>query len=120
MKLNIQTPGAYTMLTKDLQNGTDTMMFLYAPDSTTLLACNDDAGVACLTGAPGKAEKTNLSATSAASRIDYNFSKAGTYYLMIKDFSPTAWGTLMKYNVAVTGGALLDSGVYLPIIMSDF
>jgi hypothetical protein len=97
------------------------MLYLYAPDGETVLAFNDDAGV----GSSGpeilvNPQKQGLGSEAKASRIVYNFSKAGQYYIMVKDFDRTAYGTARRYEVLVSGGPAFDKRVFLPVIISDF
>ena len=115
-------PGAMqlTMETKNLTGGTDTVMYLYAPDGTTLLECNDDKGQADCLAAAAAGSKQGLSVDERASRIVYSFSKAGEYLLKVKDFDPLAYGSLRKYNLVITGGAPLNKRLALPVIISDF
>jgi YVTN family beta-propeller protein len=120
--LSFYVPGAMqlTMETKNLTGGTDTVMYLYAPDGTTLLDCNDDKGQADCLAAATAGSKLGLSVDERASRIVYSFSKAGQYLLKVKDFDPLAYGSLRKYDVQISGGAPFTKKLSLPVIISDF
>ncbi len=121
--VRFSVPGAMqlTMETRNLMGGTDTMIYLYAPDGTTLMAYNDDIGVNIGGVEPmANPNKAGLSDESKRSQLVYNFTKAGTYYLMIKDFDQAAYGSMRRYDVLVSGGAPFNKRVNLPVIISDF
>jgi YVTN family beta-propeller protein len=114
-------PQTLTLETSRLLGGTDTMLYLYDPDGSTLLAFNDDKGVAV--AGPNIVANTNkvgLAADELASRIVYTFVKPGWYVAMVKDFNPAAFGTSRRYNFAISGGAAYDKGVWLPVIISNY
>ncbi len=121
--LSFMVPGpiTLTMLTQNLTGGADTFMYLYAPDGTTLLDCNDDKndGKNCV-AASTAGSKQGLSVDERASRIVYAFTKAGQYYIKVKDFDPTAYGTFRRYDVLVSGGAPFTQRLALPVIIADF
>jgi YVTN family beta-propeller protein len=119
VSFSVAGPGTMTMETRNLSGGTDTMLYLYAPDGTTLLAYNDDKGIAA-TGpeALPNQDKGGLDDESKASHIVYTFTKSGQYTLMAKDFSPTAFGTFRRYELLVSGGSSYDDHVWLPVIIS--
>ena len=121
MMFAVDAPGQLTMETRNLIGGTDTMLYLYAPDGETVLAFNDDRGVG--SGGPevtANPDKTGLSDEALSSRIVHSFTKAGQYYIMVKDFDRTAYGTARRYEVLVSGGPAFDKRVFLPVIISDF
>jgi YVTN family beta-propeller protein len=121
MTFYVPGPMQLTMATRNLMGGADTVLYLYAPDGETLLALNDDAGV----GSPGpdaalNQNKQGLSGDEKASRIVYNFTKAGQYLIMVKDFDHTAFGSARRYEVLVSGGPAFNNKEFLPVIISDF
>jgi YVTN family beta-propeller protein len=121
MFFDVPAPGTRVMETRNLAGGTDTVIYLYAPDGETLLAFNDDRGA----GSAGPVEqlntdKTGLSDEALSSRISYQFTKAGRYFVMVKDFSSAAYGTARRYDVLVSGGPPFNRTVLLPLIISDF
>lgn len=121
-QFSISGPAQLTIETRNLMGGTDTMLYLYAPDGTTLMAYNDDIGVNIggvdeLKANPNKA---GLSDESKRSQLVYNFTKAGAYYVMVKDFDGAAYGSLRRYELVISGGAPFDNRVNLPVIIADF
>ena len=121
MTFIVPGPATLTMQTQNLVGGTDTMLYLYAPDGTTLLAFNDDVGIG--SGAAEVApnpNKAGLNNESLRSRIVYNFNKAGQYYIMVKDFDPQAYGTMRRYDVLISGGTTLSRKIFLPVIIFNF
>lgn len=101
---SISVPDArqLTLRTQNLAGGADTIMYLYLADGATELAHDDDGGGAF------------------SSRIVYNFTKAGTYYVMVKDVNPAAYGTLRTYEVVVSGGPPLTRFDYFPVILKNW
>jgi YVTN family beta-propeller protein len=121
MHFSVQGPVQLTLETRNLVGGADTMLTLYAPDGETVLAFNDDIGVGG--GGPevtANLNKQGLSDEARRSRIVYNFTKPGTYYMDVKDFDRTAFGTTRRYDVRVSGGPAFDNQVFLPVIISNF
>jgi hypothetical protein len=85
------TADAYTPYTIQTSNTgifygtyTDTVLYVYGPDGTSLLTSNDDY--------PG---------ISPASRVDWQSNKAGIYYVMVKHFDPYAAGCTTDYDLSV-------------------
>ena len=111
-----------TLETRNLMGGADTMLYLYAPDGTTLMAYNDDAGVNIggVEEIKANPNKAGLSDESKRSRLVYNFTKGGTYYIMVKDFDQSAFGSLRRYEVLISGGDVFDNRANLPVIIADF
>lgn len=124
VSFSVTAPGALTIETTNLINGADTMLFLYAPGGATLLAFNDDRGVAspALDALPN-ANKDGLAEQDLSSRIVYTFTKPGEYMAMVRDFDATAFGQLgmvRGYKLLISGGPAYDKRVSLPVIISDY
>ena len=69
-----------------------TMGFFYSTDGTTEICHDDDGG------------------SGLASKIVWNCSTSGTYYVMVKHFSPLVFGQEIGYNVSVTAEETLLRG----------
>lgn len=93
IKFNAQAGIQYTIQTYNLGSSTDTYLYLYGPDSTTLLASNDDAG------------------GTLASRIEWTAPEAGTYYLLVQHWNPNIGGCRNAYTISLEGPK-----IYLPLI----
>ncbi len=121
MQFTVQAAGPLTLRTRNLSGGADTILYLYSSDGETLLAFNDDAGVGNggleVTANP---DKTGLSADEKASLLTYNFTKTGKYYMMVKDFDRTAFGTTRRYDVLISGGPAFEDKLFLPVIIFNF
>jgi hypothetical protein len=76
------SPGAYVIETTDLGPEADTFIELYDA-SETRLAFNDDYG-------PG-----------TGSRIHYTFSTNGSYYVKVRHYNPTTYGTGTDYSLRI-------------------
>ncbi|MGB9724124.1 MAG: PKD domain-containing protein [Chloroflexia bacterium] len=85
VELSAQVP--YTFETDFLGPGTDTVLSVYAPDGTTLLAQNDDCTGftrrSCLVFSPGQ---------------------GGLYYVRVQDYRPDQFGPDHIYSVRYYGG----------------
>jgi hypothetical protein len=84
LKFSAMGYGTYTIETSDLRSGSDTYLYLYSTDGTTEICHDDDDG------------------SGLASKIVWNCSTSGTYYVMVKHFSPLIFGPETGYNVSVT------------------
>jgi len=101
--LNIFTvPMTLTVRTFNLLNDADTVLYLYYTDGSTLLAWDDDSG-------GGK-----------ASRLQYTFTKVGTYYILVRDYDATAFSTYRRYQIVVEGGPGYPSKANLPVVLSTY
>ncbi len=76
----------YTITTQNLEQPTDTVLYLYDQDGTTLLAVNDDA--------PG--------ALNLESRIVWTAPRSGRYYFKVRDY--TAQPHCGRYEVVLVEG----------------
>jgi subtilisin family serine protease len=83
VKFTVAAGAAGTMLTSGLAGTTDTVLELYDTNGTTLLKSDDNSG-------GGK-----------ASRITYTFTRAGTYFLKVREFGGRG-GNGYAYNLTVT------------------
>lgn len=79
---------AYTIETLNLGNRSDTYLYLYGSNGTTLIASNDDGG------------------GGLASRITWTASASGNYYLRVRHYNSTVFGTGTNYNLRVTSSAV--------------
>ncbi len=77
---------AYNIETLDVSDGTDTVIYLYDSDGTTLLDWNDDA-------TPG----------AFVSRLRFNPYHSGTFYLQIKAYDSEVADCEAAYSLRVTG-----------------
>ena len=95
----------YIIETTDLGPAADTYLYLYDTDATTLLAANDDYG------------------GSLASRIEWTAPVTGTYYLLVKHWSPSAGGCGTGYTLRLTrpsapiGGRTEPPGLLWPPVV---
>jgi hypothetical protein len=76
----------YVIATSDLDVSSDTYLYLYDTDGSTLLVANDDHD------------------GSLASQIGWMVSNAGTYYVLVRHWNPTAGGCGTTYRVSVNQG----------------
>ena len=88
----------YTVSTSSLSLSSDTYLYLYGPDGTTLLASNDDYG------------------SSLASRITWTAQLSGTYYMLVKHWNPNVEGCGTGYSLSV-GIGTGSSTIFLPLVM---
>ena len=84
LKFSAAECGSYTVETSNLGDESDTCLHLYGTDGTTGI-CHDDSG-----------------GTGSASKIVWNCSTSGTYYVMVKHFNPSTFGPETIYDVSVT------------------
>jgi hypothetical protein len=86
VKFVADAPGDYAIQTSNLAPGCDTVVELYGPDATTLLASNDDFSF------------------GLGSQVTVTLSEAGTYYARISNYRSARFGTHMQYNTLVVQG----------------
>jgi len=86
IKFNATENMAYLIETSDLGSECDTYMYLYDRDGTTEITHDDDGGV------------------GLASRIVWECSAPGTYYIMVRHYSSSASGPNTNYNIFVIEG----------------
>ena len=86
LKFSATGCGSYTIETSDLRSDSDTCLYLYSTDGTTEICHDDD----------------DDGGSGLASKIVWNCSTSGTYYIMVKHFSPLTFGPETGYNVSVT------------------
>ncbi len=77
---------SYVIETSDLGDESDTYMYLYNTDGTTLITYNDDGGDEYL-----------------ASKIVWTCSVSGTYYVGVEHYSYSAYGPDTNYNISILG-----------------
>jgi hypothetical protein len=94
----------YTLVTANTGGHADTMLSLYAPNGTTLLAFNDD-------------DPDNW----PASLLEWGVTSHGTYYVKIEHWDPHAYGCTAAYDVSIaeTGTFEISNRVFLPIILKN-
>lgn len=96
VKLFAKQGQTHKIQTSNLGPNSDTYLYLYGPDGTTLLASNDDYG------------------ESLASQIEWTAPSDGTYYIQVKQWNPSLGGCGMGYNIG-TGG--VQTAIYLPLVI---
>ena len=84
LKFNATSDISYIIETSDLGNESDTYLYLYDTDGTTEIEHDDDSGI------------------GLASKIVWNCSISGTYYIMVRHWSSSAFGPETGYNISVT------------------
>jgi len=84
LRFTAQAGKAYVIETSNLGPATDTYLYLYGADGTTLLASNDDDG------------------STLASRIEWTAPADGTFYVLIKHWNPNVGGCGAGYTVGAT------------------
>jgi hypothetical protein len=84
MRISVDTGDSYVFETSAAGSSTDTYMYLYDTDGTTVLEYDDDGG------------------SGLFSLISYTFSDAGTYYIMVRPYSSSYVGTQYNINVSPT------------------
>jgi hypothetical protein len=83
--------------TFELSPSSDTYLYLYDSDGTTLLASNDDYG------------------GSLASQIEWRAPASGTYYVLVKHWNPNVGGCGTSYTVSITEKVYGEFRIYLPL-----
>jgi hypothetical protein len=94
LKFEAQAGVTYTLQTFDLDHTSDTFIYLYDMDGTTLLASNDDHG------------------GELSSKLNWVAPADGWYYVLIQHWNPNVGGCGTKYNFMI---GELDHQVFLPI-----
>ncbi|MHC1570747.1 MAG: S8 family serine peptidase, partial [Methermicoccaceae archaeon] len=84
VKFNATANTTYKIETSGLGPDCDTYLYLYSTDGTTEMVHNDDNGY------------------SLASLIIWKFGAAGTYYVMVRDYSTSACGNDTYYSLSVS------------------
>jgi len=90
----------YTLKTTTTGEHADTVLFLYEPDGTTLIASDDDGGA------------------DHASYLEWQPITSGTYYAMVNHWDPWAYGCTTGYELSIstddetapTGSVRIDAG----------
>ncbi len=99
VRLTAQANQVYLVWTSNIGGFADTVVELYAPDGTTLLALNDDDP-----------------ANWPSSRLAWRAPAAGTYYLKVHHFDVYAFGLTTRYGLSITQ---LSNPVYAPVIFGS-
>jgi subtilisin family serine protease len=84
LKFNALGGSSYIIETSELGPESDTYLYLYKTDGTTEITHDDDSGV------------------GLASKIIWNCSISGTYFVMVRHYSLSAFGPETRYNISVT------------------
>ncbi|MGB7532205.1 MAG: NosD domain-containing protein [Halobacteriota archaeon] len=93
MKFNATKGNSYTIETSELGDESDTYLYFYDTDGITEIDNDDDNGI------------------GLASKIVWNCSISGTYYLMVQHYSSSAFGPETRYTISVTEKeAIFDTG----------
>ncbi|MEA3421897.1 MAG: hypothetical protein U9Q97_09520 [Acidobacteriota bacterium] len=93
LKFNATKDSFYTVETTELGPGSDTYLYLYDTDGISEIERNDDGGI------------------GLASKIIWNCSISGTYYVMVRHYSSSAFGPDTRYNISITvKEAIFDTG----------
>ena len=92
-KFNATNSESYTIETSELGDESDTYLYLYDTNGITEIDNDDDSGI------------------GLASKIVWNCSISGTYYVMVRHFSSSAFGPETRYNFSViVKEAIFDTG----------
>ncbi|MBI4318450.1 MAG: pre-peptidase C-terminal domain-containing protein [Chloroflexi bacterium] len=75
---------SYVVETSNLGTASDTIIYLYGTDGTTVITSDDDSG-------PG-----------SGSRIEWTASSNGTYYILVRHYSNSRYGSNTNYDLRVT------------------
>ncbi|MBI2305296.1 MAG: peptidoglycan DD-metalloendopeptidase family protein [Chloroflexi bacterium] len=88
--MKFDAPGGvtYTLRTSSLGAASDTFLYLYDRDRTTLLASNDDYG------------------GTLASQIEWMAPVTGTYYVLVQHWNPNVGGCGTNYNLSIVPGGV--------------
>jgi len=95
VKFSAEAGTSYVLYTSHLADASDTYLYLYDTDGTTVLAANDDYG------------------TGLASRIEWVAPAAGTYYAMVRHWNPSVGGCGTSYTLHVG----YRSTIYLSLVI---
>ncbi len=95
----VSSADTYVVDTFDLGSAADTYLFLYAGDGTTLITANDD------------------SKDSLASKIEWEVSTPGTYFLRVRQWNSNLSGCGTNYSVEVKKQVVAPGlRIYLPAV----
>ena len=83
LKFNATGGSSYTIETSDLGPESDTDLYLYDTNGTAEIRHDDDSGV------------------GLASKINWYCGDSGTYYILVRHYSPFVSGPETKYNISV-------------------
>jgi len=83
LKFNATGGNSYTIETSDLGPESDTYLYLYDTNGTAEIKHDDDSGV------------------GSASKLSWYCGDSGTYYIMVRHFSSSAFGPETSYNISV-------------------
>jgi hypothetical protein len=83
LKFNATGDSSYTVETSDLGPASDTYLSLYDTTGTAEIRHDDDSGV------------------GLASKINWYCGDSGTYYIMVRHYSPLVSGPETRYNISV-------------------
>jgi hypothetical protein len=95
-RIEVQEGLVYTLRTTQLGPSSDTYLYLYDGDGTTLLAANDDAD------------------GSLASRLEWMAPADGTYYLLVKHWNPAVAGCGTRYSLYLN-----DVRIFVPLVHKE-
>jgi hypothetical protein len=95
-RIEVQGGMVCTIRTTHLGPSSDTYLYLYDADGTTLLAANDDAY------------------GSLASRLDWTAPADGTYYIMVKHWNPAMAGCGTTYSLYLN-----EMRIFLPAVHKE-
>jgi Zn-dependent metalloprotease len=84
VKFSATAGTSYDIETSNLGSRSDTYMYLYGTDGTTLIDSDDDGG------------------SGLASRIEWTASSSGTYYVRVRHYSSSVYGPDTNYDLRVT------------------
>lgn len=101
LRFTAEAGQAYILETSNLSPASDTYLYLYDTDGSTLLAANDDYG------------------GGLASQVEWETPAAGTYFVLVSHWNPNAGGCGTSYEISVTPSATRQS-VYLPLVASRY
>jgi hypothetical protein len=96
-RFSVQKDEELLIKTDNLAPSSDTYLYLYKSDGTTLLASNDDYG------------------GSLASQIEWTAPASGTYYVLVKHWNPNVGGCGTSYTVSITEKVYGEFRIYLPL-----
>ncbi len=87
----------YTIATANTGRHADTVLYLYGPDGSTLIGSNDDY--------PG---------LSWASRLDWQATSGGVYYVKVRHYDDYAYGCTTEYRLSVSRASEPDTPTPTP------
>jgi len=92
----------YTIQTTNEGGGADTVLTLLSPDASTMIATNDD-----------------IAEGDLSSKIIWQASANGTYFVMVRHFDDYAYGCKTGYSLVISeqSNLTLEMNVYLPSLL---